>query len=164
MRRLQVNDSITSVVFHLVRRFFGFIAATPLSPTEQVAIHSELPGRLAGLFFAQRSEDQRHALEVYSRVSNDPALCQAALLHDIGKIGPDLGANGRALATIWSTTSLPVWGRWRTYIEHGRVGADLLEALGADTFAVAFTRYHPDSAPPGVDPEAWDRLAAADEA
>lgn len=152
------------MAFHLVRRFFGFVTATPLSPTEQAAIHSELPGRLAGLFFAQRSEDQRHALEVYSRASNDPALCHAALLHDIGKTDSDLGAIGRALATIWSGTSLPVWGRWRTYIDHGRVGADVLEAFGADSLAVAFTRHHPDSAPSGVDPVAWDRLTAADEA
>jgi len=152
------------MALHLVRRFFGFLTATPLSPTEQAEIHATLPPSLTRLFFSQRPEDQRHALDVYSRVGNDPALVEAALLHDVGKTDSDLGVIGRSLATIWSTTSLPIWGRWRAYSDHGRVGADVLEAHGADVLAVAFTRHHPGVAPKEIDPVEWRRLSAADDA
>ncbi|MFV1998903.1 MAG: hypothetical protein ACC654_00910 [Acidimicrobiia bacterium] len=151
------------MALHLVRRFFGFLTAAPLSPKEQVEIHEALPSRLAPLFFAQRPEDQRHALDVYSRVGSDPVLVQAALLHDVGKIESDLGAIGRSLATLWSATSLPIWGRWQAYLDHGRLGADVLEAHEADDLAVAFTRHHPGTAPNAVDPVHWQRLGAADD-
>jgi len=152
------------MALHLVRRFFGFLTARPLAPTEQTTIHVSLPSPLALLFFSQRPEDQRHALDVCSRVGNDPALVQAALLHDVGKIDSDLGVIGRSLATMWLGTSLPIWGRWQAYIDHGRVGANILEAHGADELAVAFTRYHPGLAPVGIDPVEWRRLSAADDA
>jgi len=152
------------MVVHLVRRFFGFLTATPLSPMEQDEIHDALPSRLVRLFFSQRTEDQRHALDVRSRVGDEPVLVQAALLHDVGKIDSDLGAIGRSLATIWSTTSLPIWGRWQAYLDHGRLGADLLESHGADELAVAFTRYHPGAVPKGFDAVRWKLLSSADDA
>ncbi|GMQ98417.1 MAG: hypothetical protein BMS9Abin17_0927 [Acidimicrobiia bacterium] len=152
------------MALHLVRRFFGFLTAAPLSPIEQDEIHAALPSRLARLFFSQRTEDQRHAFDVRSRVGDDPALVQAALLHDVGKIDSDLGAVGRSLATIWSATSLPIWGRWRAYLDHGRLGADVLEAHGADELAVAFTRHHPGAVPKSFDAVGWKRLSSADDA
>jgi len=152
------------MVLHLVRRFFGFLTATPLAPTEQTTIHARLPSRLALLFFSQRHEDQRHALDVCSRIGNDPALIQAALLHDVGKIDSNLGVIGRSLATMWAGTSLPIWGRWQTYNDHGRLGANILESHGADELAVAFTRHHPGAVPVGIDPVEWRRLSAADDA
>jgi len=152
------------MALHLVRRFFGFLTAAPLSPTEQDEVHAVLGYRLARLFFSQRTEDQRHALDVRSRVGDDPALVQAALLHDVGKIDSDLGAIGRSLATVWAVTSLPIWGRWQAYLGHGRLGADLLEAHGADEFAVAFTRHHPGAVPKGFDAVRWKLLSSADDA
>jgi len=152
------------VALHLVRRFFGFVRAAPLSPSEQARIHVALPSHLRRLFFAQRHEDQRHALDVWNRLGNDPALIQAALLHDLGKVDSGLGAIGRASATIWSATSLPIWGRWLTYVAHGPIGAQILEAHGADDLAVAFTRHHPGAVPVGFDPLEWQRLGSADEA
>ncbi|MCL1595119.1 MAG: hypothetical protein M3132_12290 [Actinomycetia bacterium] len=140
------------------------MTARPLTPAQQEQINDALHGKLARLFFGQRHEDQRHGHEVASRIKYDPTLLQAALLHDVGKSACDLGAIGRSLATIWSASSLPIWGQWRTYAEHGPIGASLLEANGADELAVAFTRDHPGPVPEGIDPDAWRMLATADDA
>ncbi len=150
-------------MIHLAERFVGFLRATPLTPSEQLEVSRILPPRLRALFYRQRFEDQRHAFDVALRVPDDPLLKQAALLHDVGKIDAHLGALGRTFATLWGLTSLPVWGRWRTYLAHPAIGAAILEAHGAAPTTVAFTRHHPGPPPPGFDPVAWETLAAADE-
>jgi len=147
---------------HLVRRFLGFLTAKPLTPAEQSAIASMLDPPIAQAFFAQRSEDQRHAFDVRERIGGHEHLYQAALLHDIGKTGPALGALSRSFATIWSRLGLRATGRWNDYLSHGEIGAEQLEALGADRLAVAFARNHPGSPPPGVDAESWHLLEQAD--
>lgn len=149
-------------MIHLVTRFFDFLRARPLSPAEQDEVASILSPRLRRLFYRQCAQDQRHALEVAMRVSDHPELLEAALLHDIGKSELRLGAVGRSCATLWGMTSLPVSGRWRTYLAHASVGADLLEQHGAGSDAVAFTRHHPGPPPDGFDPHAWAILERAD--
>ena len=148
---------------HLIRRFFGFVTARPLSPSEQRFVAANLSPELAALFFSQPSQDQRHALEVAAR-TGDPDLLEAALLHDVGKAQSGLGALGRSLATLWGATGLPVWGRWRVYLAHGRIGADRLQAHGAMPLTVHFARHHPGRVPDGIDPRSWEALAAADDA
>lgn len=147
---------------HLVRRFVGFLSARPLSPTEQAAVTAVLTPELSILFFAQPHEDQRHAVEVAARVR--PELAAAALTHDVGKTASRLGAIQRACATILGWARLPVKGRWRLYLEHGPIGASLLEEAGAPDIAIAFAAHHPGPTPNGIDPDAWRELAAADDA
>jgi len=149
-------------MLHLARRFFGFLTADALTPAEQIMIGEMLTVPLQRLFYLQRSEDQRHALDVAKRVVHLPECLEAALLHDVGKTKVDLGAFGRASATLWSYTPLPITGRWRTYLEHGRVGAELLTKHGAGAFAVSFARLHPGPPPDGFDTSLWARLAEAD--
>lgn len=151
-------------MLHLVRRFFGFLTARPLTPQEQIFINRVLTTDLQRLFYTQRVEDQRHALDVVSRVPDTPELVEAALMHDIGKTRIRLGAIGRALATMWFATSLPVWGQWLTYRDHGPIGADLLEANGGRALAVSFARYHPGEPPTPFDRSLWTSLAMADHA
>lgn len=148
---------------HLIRRFFGFLTAAPLTPTEQVEVHGRLDSRLAQAFFSQRFEDQRHAFEVHRKVTGDEHLHEAALLHDIGKAGSDLGAISRACCTVWSRFGLRTSGRWNDYLNHGLIGADELERLGAGRLAVAFARHHPGTPPFHVDAAAWQLLESADE-
>jgi len=150
-------------MIHLVSRFFGFLRARPLGPAEQDEVASILAPPLRRLFYRQCFQDQRHALDVARHVSNRPDLQEAALLHDVGKSDVRLGAVGRSCATLWGLTSLPVWGRWRTYLAHASVGADLLERHGAGRDAIAFTRHHPGPPPHGFDPAAWSTLGHADE-
>ncbi len=151
-------------MLHLVRRFFGFLTAVPLSPSEQIEITLALDPQLQRLFYRQRHEDQRHAYEVARRVSARPDRIEAALLHDVGKTKVTLGPIGRAFATLWSLTSLPIWGQWRLYLDHGQIGADLLEANGAGVFAVAFARNHPGPPPDGIERKSWTELERADHA
>ena len=150
---------------HLIGRFFGFLRARPLTPAEQGEVAAHLGPSLAPLFFTQRPEDQRHALEV-ARLA-DPALVdhdlvEAALLHDIGKAGLGLGAIARSAATIWARLRLPVSGSWQAYVQHGSRGADILVSSGASPLAVAFARHHPGAVPDGIDPDRWEALASAD--
>lgn len=149
-------------MLHLTKRFFGFLTAQALSPAEQIEISHMLDPALLRLFYLQRVEDQRHAFEVANRVAEHPDLIEAALLHDIGKTWVTLGAFGRVLATLWGFSSLPIWGQWRTYLEHGPIGAELLEEHGAGYFAIAFTRHHPGPRVNGFDPGAWSELSKAD--
>ena len=152
-------------MFHLVRRFFGYVLARPLSPSEQQQVQSALSPQLCELFFSQAPQDQRHAIQVLERVSsNDPALAEAALLHDIGKRGLRIGAVERSLATVAGATSMPMPERWRRYLDHGAAGGDLLESAGAGNLAIAFARFHPGPVPEGIDDEVWALLTAADDA
>jgi hypothetical protein len=151
-------------VLHLVNRFFGFLTATPPSPRDQLFVSESLTPTLRRLFYAQRIEDQRHAITVASRVKDRPHLIEAALMHDIGKTTIGLGAFGRAFATLWDLTYLPIWGEWLRYINHGPIGADLLEEHNATASVVAFARYHPGGPPSGFDTNDWYALEDADHA
>jgi hypothetical protein len=149
-------------MLHLVRRFIGFLTAQPLSPAEQLFVSGSISIELCRLFYTHRPEDQRHAVDVASRVPDDPAVIEAALLHDIGKTTVHMGAIERSCATLWAMTSLPIWGDWLSYRDHGPIGADLLEAHGADALAVAFTRYHPGEPPTTYNRRYWIALEQAD--
>lgn len=149
---------------HLVRRFFGFLVARPLTPDDQLAVRSSLSDELRRHFYWQRSEDQRHAFDVMNRVSQQQELREAALMHDIGKTEADLGATSRALATVWNSVGLPLTARWQMYIEHGTRGARAIEGLHADPLTVAFMLHHPGAVPEGIEPAAWRDLTEADDA
>lgn len=149
-------------MWHLVKRFIGHVTASPLSPAEQAEVAAHLESRLRPLFFAQAPSDQRHAYEVAVRAGLGEPHTEAALLHDVGKTVSGLGPVARSLATIWSLTGLPVWGRWQAYLDHGPIGARMLFESGADRLAIEFAGSHPGPVPSGIDPGVWDILAAAD--
>jgi len=153
---------------HLVRRFFGFLGSRPPSPAEQRFVARVLRPEEAALFFAQRPEDQRHALEVAARVARrlpgDATALTAALLHDVGKIDAPIGAVSRSIATVLDAAHLPTPARMAAYRRHGSLGARRLAAVGADTLVVAFAARHPErTPPPGIAPDRWDALVDADE-
>ncbi len=150
---------------HLVRRFFGYLRARPLTPSEQALVATILSPELHRLFTGQPHQDQRHAFDVAARTTHrTPEVLEAALTHDVGKSVAHLGPFGRSAATLWSLTPFAVKGRWRTYLEHGAIGSEMLERAGATEFTVAFTSGHPGRAPSGIDPVAWEALASADDA
>ncbi|MGI9667943.1 MAG: hypothetical protein ACR2N2_12755 [Acidimicrobiia bacterium] len=151
-------------MFHLARRFGRHITATPLSPGEQQEVADSLTPELGIIFFSQTPADQRHALDVARSAAGGSDVTEAALLHDVGKVVSDLGPYQRSLATVWSYTSLPVWGAWRDYLDHGGIGADMLAEAGAGELSVAFARCHPGAVPSGVDAASWATLAEADDA
>ena len=153
---------------HLVRRFFGFHRARPLTPREQSEEAGILSSAEQALFWQLSDPDQRHSYDVM-RASlaarpGDRIAAQAGLLHDIGKRHTRIGAVERSLATMAEGAHLPLPGRWSTYRQHADLGAADLEAVGADPFVVAFTRIHPGPPPSDVDAERWQAVAAADDA
>ena len=154
--------------YHLVRRFFGFFAARPLSPREQSEISALLSGAEADLFWNQAMQDQRHSLDVARRVLSarpgDRPAARAALLHDVGKLEVGLGAIQRSLATILDGFGIPLRGAYATYRQHGHVGAGHLRRIDADELVVSFAELHPGPAPPGADAEQWQALLDADHA
>lgn len=149
-------------MIHLVKRFFGHLRAAALGPDEVDQVSLVLAGPLADLFWAMGVADQRHAFEVYLRTGSDPDLAETALLHDVGKTRAPRGSVIRSLVTVLVACRVPVTGSWAVYRDHALIGADMLAVAGASAFTVAFTRTHPGPPTPGVDPDAWERLAAAD--
>lgn len=168
MRGLQV-EALTDRVRHgrhLAQRFFGFLTAQPLTPSEQELVRSYLAVEDIELFWDQRSADQRHGIEVAQRVAaalpGDATAIRAALLHDVGKRAGDLGAVTRSIATVLDGFDLPVTARMRSYRDHGAIGADELAAAGCEPLVVDFARLHPGPPPPGEDPRRWQVLLDAD--
>ncbi|MCB1247412.1 MAG: hypothetical protein KDB69_09105 [Acidimicrobiia bacterium] len=154
---------ILSTASHLVKRFFRSVAARSLDAQELDEIHAALPPRLLPLFAALQRMDQRHSYDVYERVGKDPQLAQAALLHDVGKQASRLGVVRRSCATVGAALHLRLSPRLQRYVDHGPIGAALLEEAGADPLAIAFTRHHPGPTPVDIDPSAWLRLSDADD-
>jgi hypothetical protein len=105
--------------------------------------------------------DRRHAVGVARRVeaalgpdATRPVLA-AALLHDVGKLDANLGVYGRVIATISGAVVrhdpdvIRDWTRTRgftrrvgLYLQHPRLGGDMLALAGSDDLTVAWTRQH----------------------
>ena len=127
-----------------------------MSEADRAEARAHLAPPLAELFLRMATRDQAHALRVMRRVdSSEPLLCQAALLHDVGKIESPLGTTGRSLVVLAKATGttdlvvrLPGIGRKvRRYIDHPRLGADLLRAAGADAPLVQIVAEHESQEP-----------------
>lgn len=149
-------------MLHLARRFFGYLRSTPPTPGELDTVRTQLSAELYPLFVAMNAQDQRHAMEVAQR-AGDPAIVEAALLHDVGKSAAPIGAFARSLATVASALRIPVTGSWRLYREHGEIGAAMLESAGANPLTVAFARFHPGPPPTGISTDRWHALEDADD-
>ena len=152
---------MTARPVHLVRRFFG--TALPIAPKASEsawALEQLLPGE-ARLWASMRSADRRHSIAVARRVqralgdqATRPVLA-AALLHDVGKVDAGLGAYGRTVATLSGAAvrrdpeTIRDWTRTRgftrrvgLYLQHPRLGGDMLELAGSDPLTVAWAREH----------------------
>jgi len=151
---------------HLIRRFFRSLRPAPAAPEEQRQVAALLTTEEAAVFWSQPRPDVRHALGCLDRLRSGgparPELERAVLLHDIGKRRSGLGTLGRSLASGLAIVRLPRTGRMQRYLDHGDIGADELEALGAGSVEAAFARHHHAARPDIVDPADWDRLVAAD--
>lgn len=149
-------------MFHLARRFIGYVTSKPPTAAELATVRSQLGAGFFDLFAMMSPQDQRHAIQVAARVGDD-TLLEAALLHDIGKSVAHVGPVGRSCATIAGALSISVSGSWDLYLDHGAIGASMLETAGAEEITIAFARFHPGPPPPGVSPRQWRALGDADD-
>ncbi|GBD83749.1 hypothetical protein BMS3Abin02_00129 [bacterium BMS3Abin02] len=149
--------------WHLLRRFLEVLTARPLDAQERREasdlLRSDAENRI---FFDQSAADQQHGLAAAKLVAGRIELQRAALLHDVGKRQAGLGVWGRSLATALAGIHVEVHGRFRTYLDHGSLGADILEELGAESIVVAFARHHQGERPPTITPDDWDTLQRAE--
>ncbi len=166
---------------HLVKRFFGSIVPVgPKAPDEAWA-RAQLLDAEAEVWDRMSRADRRHAVGVARRAeaalgeeATRPVVA-AALLHDCGKVVSGLGTYGRVIATLsvklaghdiataWSETR-GFTRRVGLYVEHPRLGADLLGMAGSAPLTVAWTAEH------HLPPEDWtvpreigEALKAADD-
>jgi hypothetical protein len=147
-------------VGHLVRRFAGALwPAGPDQEAEEWVGRTLSPSELV-LWRRMSGPDRRHAVEVARRVAEalGPAeagapVLAAALLHDVGKVEAGLGTLGRVPATALGMISGPGRAeRWASgrgplrrvgrYLDHSRIGADLLERAGSDPVTVGWAAEH----------------------
>lgn len=168
---------------HLVRRFLGSLR--PGGPRRSDAEWAErwlLPAE-RDLWRRMANADRRHAVRVARRVATvlgdgatRPVLA-AALLHDVGKLDANLRTYGRVVATLSGAVVrrdpavIADWTRTRgftrrvgLYLQHDRLGADLLALAGSDPLTVAWAREH--HRPPDewtVPAEVGHALRAADD-
>lgn len=168
---------------HLIKRFLGSVAPARLSADDARWAASRLLPAERELWARMSPADRRHAVRVARDVerrlgveATRPVLA-AALLHDVGKIDAGLGTYGRVMATLSGAAvgRDPVMiSRWThvqgftrrvgLYLQHDRLGGDLLEMAGSEPLTVAWAREH------HLPPEAWtvpqevgEALKAADD-
>jgi len=151
---------------HLAKRFFGSVL--PLGPNAGDAAWAttHLLADEQAIWQKMSRVDRRHATGVARRAeralgaeATRPVLA-AALLHDCGKTVSGLGTYGRVIATIsvklagrdmalaWSETT-GFTRRVGLYVEHPRLGADLLGLAGSAPLTVAWAAEH------HLSPEDW---------
>jgi len=149
--------------WHLARRFLEVLTARPLGGEARREASDLLRSDAERkVFFDQPAADQQHGLAAAKLVVGRTELRRAALLHDIGKQQAGLGVWGRSAATGLAKFHVEVRGRFRTYLDHGTLGAGILEELGAESIVVAFARHHQGERPPTIAPDDWDVLQCAD--
>jgi hypothetical protein len=146
---------------HLAKRFFGSLLPRGPKPVDASWAESVLTSGERELWQRMSRTDRRHAVGVARRVEADlgqeatrPVLA-AALLHDVGKLDAGLGVYGRVIATLSGAVVrhdpevIRDWTRTRgftrrvgLYLQHPRLGGDMLALANSDPLTVAWTREH----------------------
>lgn len=163
-----------SLAAHLARRFFGALDPRGPSASEEADVIGLLGTGERALWARMSGPDRRHAMGVVRRVQaslGDRAtgpVVAAALLHDVGKVDSGLGTLARVPATVLGLMArdraAAGQGRLARYLRHDAIGADLLEAAGADPLTIRWAReHHLAAARWTVPPDVGAALKAADD-
>lgn len=144
---------------HLAKRFAGSMVPLGEPARDRQWVQDNLLPGERDVWTRMSRADRRHAAKVARRVERalgheaTRPVVAAALLHDCGKSVSKLGTYGRVIATL----SVKVAGRetaaaWietrgftrrvGLYVEHPRLGADLLGLAGSAPLTVAWAAEH----------------------
>ncbi len=144
---------------HLVRRFLGSLRPGGPGAADERWVEERLLPAEHDLWRRMSGADRRHAVGVARQVERSlgheatrPVLA-AALLHDVGKLESGLGTYGRVIATLSGKVAghdmAVTWARQRgfarrvgLYLQHDRIGGDLLALAGSEPVTVAWAREH----------------------
>lgn len=153
--------SLARWVYRL-RQFWHAISARP-TPKDLAQAADLLSPEQFSLFQQLQLSEQAHALLVLAKLrergDNHPALLQAALLHDIGKIKTRLSIWDRTWIVLGKGLfpgKMKTWGQgqaqgWKKAFvvsaQHAAWGAQLAADANLDALAVALIRRHQDSLP-----------------
>lgn len=113
------------------------LRAGPPTPADDAWAESQLlPGEVA-LWRRMDDIDRAHSVRVARRFAEardaaTRAEIAGALLHDVGKIECGLGVWGRVAASVLGGRT----ERFRSYLDHERIGAELAAAAGSDPATV----------------------------
>ena len=159
---------------HRVEQFFGHLRAE-VGADEVARAHALLPSTARALFDAMPIADQRHALDLVTRLvdthHDDPDLLAAALLHDVAKGhrmrlwhrvgGVLLAAVAPALLARLASPNPRSWRYpFHLYLHHAALSADVAGGAGCSARTVAFIR----GTAAGADASLAAAFVAADEA
>ncbi len=135
-------------------------------PVEEAALTPHLSDVQIALFRSMPASEQQHALAVLRALraagDNEPALVQAALLHDVGKVLPSVRQEGESPVRLWHRVVRvlleavhPPWahrlaedvpGSWRyaffVLLHHAERSAKWAAEVGTDGLAVALIYWH----------------------
>jgi hypothetical protein len=165
-----------------VRQFRRAVWASvhPLGPADEAEARSMLPGPAWALFLSMPQVDRRHGLEVLrtlrARGHGEPALAQAALLHDCAKHRGGIMLGHRVAVVLlkafrpntlaaWAAAPEPGPDGWRqpfwAHAHHPEAGAQLADTAGCDPLAVSLIRRHQEPSRLSQSDAAEDQLLAA---
>jgi len=68
----------------------------------------------------------------------------------------------RSFASVLAKLHITVHGPFEVYLDHGSLGADMLQELGAEALVTDFARHHHVKRPATITPEDWAALQHAD--
>lgn len=146
------------------KQFWWGISARPLTADQRTAIQAALTPTEYKLYLQYSKNDQQHGYRVLQALLqagyNHPDLLTAGILHDVGKSRVNMTVIDRTvvvLGQIFAGKQTAVWGklpldqakRWqRPFIvreQHPQWSAEMAQAAGSSTLAVALMRHHQDS-------------------
>jgi putative nucleotidyltransferase with HDIG domain len=144
-------------VRHRIGQFFLYLSAR-LTPEDDALVASILPPALRPLFGQMSAGEQLHSLKVMRWLREhghvQPALLQAALLHDVGKSLAPINLVERVEAVLVRCLLPSAYARWAeapprgwrkpfvTAVNHPEWGADLAAKAGASAQVVNLIRQH----------------------
>jgi len=142
-----------------VRQFWGALGSAS-RPVDEALLGAYLNTAQIALFRRMSAAEQIHALavlrtlEVEQGTGVETVLAQAALLHDVGKVGGRIRLWHRAAKVVLQALHPALLDRlavdeprsWRypffVLLHHAERGADLSAGAGTDAVAVALIRAH----------------------